>query len=112
MGSCAETATRTRRATATQHSTWVVGGGGGRPRGADKKAPGPTRHYNASFAGFLPAENPRLTILVTITDPPGAGPHYGGNTAAHVFSGIAHEALQQLQIPPSPNGGACPAPAK
>jgi cell division protein FtsI (penicillin-binding protein 3) len=66
-------------------------------------------HYNASFAGYLPAENPRLTISVSIFDPRPGGPHFGGNTAAPVFSSIAHEALQQLQIPPSPNGGNCPA---
>jgi cell division protein FtsI (penicillin-binding protein 3) len=66
-------------------------------------------HYNASFAGYLPAENPRLTISVSIFDPLPSGPHFGGNTAAPVFSSIAHEALQQLQVPPSPNGGVCPA---
>ncbi len=66
-------------------------------------------HYNATFAGYLPAENPRLTISVSIFDPLPSGPHFGGNTAAPVFSSIAHEALQQLQIPPSSNGGSCPA---
>jgi cell division protein FtsI (penicillin-binding protein 3) len=67
-------------------------------------------HYTASFAGFLPAEDPRITILVSIDDPPGGSrPHFGGNTAAPVFSAIASQAVQELQISPSPNGGACPA---
>src|SRR5205085_2208627 len=88
----------------------VVGANGQLQRDGYRDAAG-NRHYNASFAGYLPAENPQLTVLVTVTDPPGNGPHYGGNTAAPVFSGIAREALQQLQIPPSPNGGACPPPA-
>jgi cell division protein FtsI (penicillin-binding protein 3) len=95
-----------------QDSNYLVVGADGQLRRDGYKDAQGNRHYNASFAGFLPAENPQITILVTITDPPGSGPHYGGNTAAHVFSGIAHEALQQLQIPPSPNGGACPAPPK
>ena len=95
-----------------QDSNYLVVGADGQLRRDGYKDASGNRHYNASFTGFLPAENPRLTILVTITDPPGAGPHYGGNTAAHVFSSIAHEALQQLQIPPSPNGGACPPPPK
>jgi cell division protein FtsI (penicillin-binding protein 3) len=91
-----------------QDSNYLVVGPDGQLRRDGYKDASGNRHYNASFAGFLPAENPKITILVTITDPPGSGPHYGGNTAAHVFSGIAHEALQQLQVPPSPNGGACP----
>jgi cell division protein FtsI (penicillin-binding protein 3) len=95
-----------------QDSNYLVVGPDGQLRRDGYKDAQGNRHYNASFAGFLPAENPKITILVTITDPPGSGPHYGGNTAAHVFSGIAHEALQQLQIPPSPNGGACPPPPK
>ncbi len=95
-----------------QDSNYLVVGADGQLRRDGYKDASGNRHYNASFAGFLPAENPRITILVTITDPPGSGPHYGGNTAAHVFSNIAHEALQQLQIPPSPNGGACPPPPK
>ena len=95
-----------------QDSNYLVVGTDGQLRRDGYKDASGNHHYNASFAGFLPAENPRITILVTITDPPASGPHYGGNTAAHVFSSIAHEALQQLQIPPSPNGGACPAPPK
>jgi len=95
-----------------QNANYMVVGTDGKLTEDGYKDASGNRHYNATFAGFLPADNPKLTILVTITDPPGGGVHYGGNTAAPVFSGIAHEALQQLQIPPSANGGACPPPPK
>jgi cell division protein FtsI (penicillin-binding protein 3) len=93
-----------------QNAHFMVVGTDGKPTVDGYRDAAGFRHYNASFAGFLPADNPKITVLVTITDPPGGGVHYGGNTAAPVFSGIAREALQQLQIPPSANGGACPPP--
>ena len=40
--------------------------------------------YNASFAGFFPAENPRYTCLVVVEDIP-----YFGRQAAEVFKSIA-----------------------
>lgn len=52
----------------------------------------------ASFVGFLPAEAPRLVMLVTI-DEPKVG-HYGGLTAAPVFSRIATQAMQYLKVTP------------
>ena len=52
----------------------------------------------ASFVGFTPAENPKLTILVVIDEP--QGKYYGGTVAAPVFRRIAHEALNYLNIPP------------
>jgi cell division protein FtsI (penicillin-binding protein 3) len=65
-------------------------------------------HYFASFAGFVPAQDPKLTILVSIDEPPAGGPHFGGLVAAPVFSSIAQEALQQLQIPPIAGTSSCP----
>jgi cell division protein FtsI (penicillin-binding protein 3) len=95
-----------------QNAHYIVIGADGKPTVDGYRDASGNFHYNASFAGFLPADNPRITIFVTITDPPGGGVHYGGNTAAPVFSGIAQQALQELQIPPSANGGACPPPPK
>ena len=92
-----------------QNAGYKVVGPDGRLTTDGYKDANGVNHYNASFVGYLPAENPRLTISVSIFDPRPSGPHFGGNTAAPVFSSIAHEALQQLQIPPSPNGGVCPA---
>jgi cell division protein FtsI (penicillin-binding protein 3) len=65
------------------------------------------KKYYASFAGFVPAENPRLTVLVSIDEPPGSGDHYGGLVAAPLFVDVAREALRSLQVPPTPGGGTC-----
>lgn len=53
----------------------------------------------ASFVGFLPAEMPRLVMLVTIDEPQKGV--YGGLTAAPVFSRIAAQAMQYLKVAPN-----------
>ncbi len=53
----------------------------------------------ASFAGFLPAENPALTIVVSIDEPRGEK-RTGGSVAAPVFRRIAEHAVACLTIPP------------
>jgi cell division protein FtsI (penicillin-binding protein 3) len=50
----------------------------------------------ASFVGFLPADDPRLVILVVLYDV--AHGHFGGLTAAPVFSQIASGALSDLNV--------------
>ena len=52
-----------------------------------------------SFVGFLPADDPRLVILVVLYDVPHG--HFGGLVAAPVFSEIASGALQRLDVAPS-----------
>ena len=52
----------------------------------------------ASFVGFLPADDPRLVILVVLYDV--AHGHFGGLYAAPVFSEIASAALQRLEVAP------------
>lgn len=42
--------------------------------------------YTASFAGYLPANNPQLAILITLNKP--KGNIYGGSTAAPIFRNI------------------------
>ena len=64
--------------------------------------------YYASFVGFLPAEAPGVTILVSIDEPPADGPRYGGDTAAPVFTKIAEVAINQLDIEPPTADGGCP----
>ena len=54
--------------------------------------------YMASFVGFVPAQNPALTIEVVLDQPT---PIYGGEVAAPVFSQIAQYSLRQLDIPPA-----------
>ncbi len=52
-----------------------------------------------SFGGFLPADDPRLVILVVIDEP--SGVKYGGIVAAPAFREIAENAMRYLGIPPS-----------
>ena len=54
------------------------------------------RVYYASFVGFFPAEDPQVTVLVSIDEPPaGTDNRFGGTAAAPVFPElvpmIAHE---------------------
>nr|MDP9360207.1 penicillin-binding transpeptidase domain-containing protein [Acidobacteriota bacterium] len=53
----------------------------------------------ASFVGYVPADRPRLAILVVIDEPKGA--EYGGTVAAPVFKEIAESTLRYLGVPPS-----------
>jgi cell division protein FtsI (penicillin-binding protein 3) len=53
----------------------------------------------SSFVGFVPAEAPRLVILVVMDEPDGQV--YGGLVAAPVFSRIASQALQYLKVSPT-----------
>ncbi len=50
----------------------------------------------ASFVGFVPADAPRLVILVLL-DEPGTS-SYGGVVAAPIFSAIASGALERLGV--------------
>jgi membrane peptidoglycan carboxypeptidase len=57
----------------------------------------PTK-YVASFAGFAPATNPVVSIIVMIDEPIGA--HHGGEVAAPAFKRIAEEVLRYMAVPP------------
>jgi cell division protein FtsI (penicillin-binding protein 3) len=54
--------------------------------------------YIASFAGFVPADNPEIAVLVTLDEP---SPIWGGQTAAPTFKVIAEHAVRHLGIPPT-----------
>lgn len=54
--------------------------------------------YIASFAGFLPAENPAVSIIVVADNPQGA--HYGGTVCGPYFHQIADQTVRYLRIPP------------
>ncbi|WP_226999047.1 penicillin-binding protein [Flavisolibacter tropicus] len=45
--------------------------------------------YQASFAGYFPADKPEYTIVVLIRTHPHAAMHYGGQLAAPVFKEVA-----------------------
>lgn len=55
--------------------------------------------YVASFAGFLPADDPRVLIVVVVEEPTEA--IYGGTVAAPVFSRLGQFTVDHLKIPPS-----------
>ena len=54
--------------------------------------------YVATFVGMVPANNPRLLVLVTVDEPHGA--IFGGIVAAPAFAQIAGFDLQYLAVPP------------
>ena len=58
--------------------------------------------YVAVFGGYVPADDPRLTILV-IFDEPDKSLYWGGYVAAPVFSSIADASLNYMNIPPDKN---------
>ena len=64
------------------------------------KAFSSTRHI-ASFVGFLPVENPQISIIVVLNEPL-TDDYYGGQVAAPVFREIARRVLRYLGIHPQP----------
>ncbi len=54
--------------------------------------------YMASFVGFVPANNPRLCVLVVMDEP--QGNIYGGQVAAPTFREIARDSLGVLGVYP------------
>jgi cell division protein FtsI (penicillin-binding protein 3) len=72
--------------------------------GTAQKVDSSTKRYSAtkrtaSFVGFVPADNPRLTILVIIDEPKTSS--YGGVVAAPAFREIAHQSLCYLKVAPT-----------
>ena len=55
--------------------------------------------YVASFAGYFPAEAPRLSVIVVLDEPQTS--IYGGVVAAPLFAEVARWAGQHYRIPPS-----------
>jgi cell division protein FtsI (penicillin-binding protein 3) len=51
----------------------------------------------ASFTGFVPLNNPAVTILVSLDSP--VGQHEGGQVAAPVFKRVAEQVLPYLDVP-------------
>ena len=73
---------------------------GGKTGTAEKLINGqyhPTKNI-ASFVGFLPAENPEITIAISVDEP--KAKRTGGAVAGPVFKQIADQAIRILTIPP------------
>jgi cell division protein FtsI (penicillin-binding protein 3) len=80
------------------------------PNGTYLNAAG-ERVYYASFVGFFPAEDPQITVLVSIDEPPaGDINRFGGTAAAPVFAKLAPTIVhEQGLLPPEPDPTmACP----
>ena len=60
-----------------------------------------SRRYTATFAGFYPAEDPQLSMIVVI-DEPAATKYYASQAAAPLFADLAKYSLQRLRIAPPP----------
>jgi cell division protein FtsI (penicillin-binding protein 3) len=62
--------------------------------------------YYASFVGALPAEDPRVVILVSVDNPEGG--HYGNDVAAPAFANLGKRIMTYLGVPRE--DGSVPAP--
>lgn len=69
------------------------------------QVPGPGGYmegkYVASFAGFAPADDPRIAVLVVVAEPRG-GEYHGGEVAAPAFSAVVRDTLRYLEVPEDP----------
>jgi cell division protein FtsI (penicillin-binding protein 3) len=76
-----------------------VAGKTGTSQKYDKKLKGYSKEkYTSSFIGFLPADNPKLSILVILDEPKKS--YYGGTVAAPVFKKIAEQTLAYMKVTP------------
>jgi cell division protein FtsI (penicillin-binding protein 3) len=80
--------------------------------GTARKPPydNPPYRYVASFAGFAPAEAPRLAAIVVLDEP--QGNYFGGQVAAPVFARVMEYALRLERVLPNATPSAPPAAAK
>jgi cell division protein FtsI (penicillin-binding protein 3) len=68
------------------------------------------RVYYASFVGFFPAEDPRITVLVSIDEPPaGDINRFGGTAAAPVFAGLVPVIAHEMGLVPPADTAPCAA---
>lgn len=66
------------------------------------------RIYYASFVGFFPADNPEVTVLISVDEPPaGTNDRFGGTAAAPVFAELVPTLVHELGIRPSPENRGC-----
>ncbi|MCX5370545.1 penicillin-binding transpeptidase domain-containing protein [Streptomyces sp. NBC_00015] len=63
-------------------------------------ATGTYKGYTSSFAGFAPADNPRVTVYCAIQNAT-EGSYFGGQICGPVFKKVMEFALKTLQIPPT-----------
>ena len=55
--------------------------------------------HNSMFAGFIPADDPEIVVVIVINEPQGRE-QYGGQVAAPVFARIAAGAMRLMDVTP------------
>ncbi|TJZ51239.1 penicillin-binding protein 2 [Streptomyces piniterrae] len=80
-----------------------VGGKTGTSNRVDPRT-GRYRGYTASFAGFAPADKPRITVYCAVQNPT-QGSYFGGQVCGPIYQQVMAFALKTLQVPPT---GAAP----
>ena len=81
---------------------FTVGGKTGTAQKIDPRGGYMEGHYVVSFVGFMPAEDPKFTLLVVIDDPETKkGEAFGGTVAAPIFAKIAKRAADYLELQPT-----------
>jgi cell division protein FtsI (penicillin-binding protein 3) len=75
---------------------YAVAGKTGTARKPSETEAGYSDKYMASFAGFLPAEAPRLSAIVVLDEPT---PYYGGIVSAPVFATLGSFGIRHFGIP-------------
>lgn len=68
-------------------------------------ATGKYHGYTSSFAGFAPADKPRVTVYCAIQNAT-EGSYFGGQICGPIYKQVMEFALKTLQVPPT---GAAPA---
>nr|WP_281200532.1 penicillin-binding protein 2 [Streptomyces antibioticus] len=63
-------------------------------------ATGRYRGYTSSFAGFAPADSPRITVYCAIQNAT-KGSYFGGQICGPVYKQVMEFALKTLQVPPT-----------
>jgi cell division protein FtsI (penicillin-binding protein 3) len=78
---------------------FYVAGKTGTAQKVDTVKGGYSKAYISSFAGFVPAHDPRYVIYIAVDNPKKA--YYGSQVAAPVFSKIAQYLVRRAGLPPA-----------
>jgi cell division protein FtsI (penicillin-binding protein 3) len=66
------------------------------------------RTYFASFVGYFPAQDPRITVLVSIDEPNASSrDRFGGTAAAPVFARLVPTIMREMGVDPTGTGTGC-----
>lgn len=87
---------------AIQLANYTAAGKTGTPQKAERGHGYERGKFMPSFAGFVPATDPKFVIVVMVDEP--AGAHQGGSVSAPVFNMIAQIALGDFAVPPDSKG--------